>query len=141
MTFRKLAWILVLAVSLLFACGKSNQRHVNLISPSGKLLANNTGQLKELLARLYNIQNPDSIDILQIVYDLEDTQTIATVKFEYKQDAKKMMIYINNVDPKSKGSLLDNCKLTAFVTKTQPVVVVLTGKKADTTAKKDTTSK
>ncbi len=141
MSLRKLAWIFILALALLFACGRSQQRHVNLISPSGKLLANNIDQLKDLLAQLYKIQDPDSIEILQIVYDLEDTQTIATVKFSYKQDFKKMMIYINNVDPKAKGSLLDNCKLTAFVTKTQPVVVVLTGKKNDSTSSKDTVKK
>ena len=141
MTLRKLGWLFIFAIALLFACAQSQQRHVNLISPSGRLLANNTGQLKELVAKLYRIQNPDSIEILQIIYDLEDTQTIARVKFQYQRQPEEMMIYINNVDPKAHGSLLDNCKLTAFVTKTQPVVVVLTGNKQSSTSNRDSSCK
>ena len=138
MKYKNLLLLFVFALSALWAC-QNNQRHINLISPSGKLLARNTQEIRDLLAKIHKADSNATIKIININYDSQDSITTATVNYIYNNKKLKMLIYINDYDPQCEGSLLENSKIKVFVAENQPVVVVLTKKSNSNSTQKDST--
>ncbi len=138
MKYKNLLLLFVFALSALWAC-QNNQRHINLISPSGKLLARNTQEIRDLLAKIHKADSNATIKIININYDSQDSITTATVNYIYNSKKLKMFIYINDYDPQCEGSLLENSKIKVFVTENKPIVVVLTKKSKKQNSQRDTT--
>ncbi len=138
MNYKNFALLFVFALAALFSCN-NHERHVNLISPSGKLLARNTQEIKDFLAKIHKADSSNTIKILNINYDSQDSITTATVNYTYKSKKRKMLIYINEYDPQCEGSLLENSNIKVFITENQPIIVVLTRKTKPKKSTKDST--
>ncbi len=118
---------LVFVLSLLFSCQKESQRPVNLISPSGLLLAKNTYELKKIIKKTNNeISDPDDITVKKIFYDEEDSVTVAKISYSYNGQDDKLIIYMNKCDSCSNQILLENRKLIIIKQKNHPAVIIIT---------------
>ena len=118
---------LTIAFLTLWGCSNEQDEPVNLISPTGRLLAKNTREIKKLIVKFnQDITNIDSIHLKKISYREKDSVTVAQVDYSYGDKQKSTYIYLNNVDSSNKDkTLLEYSKKTVIVQPDQPVVIIL----------------
>ncbi len=128
----KLAFLMLIisAIFLSDACNFNSEEPVNLISPSGRLLARSTKEIKKLIVKFNDeVQSTDSVRINKITYDEEDSVTVARISYSYGNKQKNTIIYMNLTDTMSnEKTLLENSKMTVIVQPNQPIVIILTDK-------------